>query len=130
VDNAWEQKKPEASLPWRAVQGKILENGGESHLPKRSEGAHVVLGALIRFKVQLLSVTYMIFQSRTSLYRREQNSSRVNNMACSQFVSKRLIPLTSLRITLLFSTPVSPKLKCPLAYQSKNVPFVGDILIG
>lgn len=25
---------------------------------------------------------------------------------------------------------VSPKLKCPLAYQSKNVPFVGDILIG
>jgi len=31
VDNAWEQKKLEASLPWRAVQGKILENGGESH---------------------------------------------------------------------------------------------------
>ena len=106
MDNVWEQNKPEASLPWRAVQGKMLAVGAaESHLPKRSEGVHVVLGALIRFKVQLLSVTYMIFQSRTSLYRREQNSSRVNNMACSQFVSKRPIPLTSLRVTLLFSTP-------------------------
>ena len=106
MDSAWEQEKLEASLPWRAVQAKIPAVGAaESHLPKRSEGAHVVLGALIRFKVQLLSVTYMIFQSRTSLYRGQQNSSRVNNMACSQFVSKRPIPLTSLRITLLFSTP-------------------------
>jgi hypothetical protein len=32
VDSAWEQKKLEASLSWRTVQGKMLENGGESHL--------------------------------------------------------------------------------------------------
>jgi len=45
VDNAWEQRKLEASLPWRAVQGKMLAVGAaESHLPKRSEGVHVVLG--------------------------------------------------------------------------------------
>jgi hypothetical protein len=44
VDSAWEQKKLEASLPRRAVQGKILENGDESHLPKRSEGVHALLG--------------------------------------------------------------------------------------
>ena len=25
VDSAWEQKKLEASLPWRAVQGKMLD---------------------------------------------------------------------------------------------------------
>jgi len=45
VDNAWEQRKLEASLPWRAVQGIILAVGGdESHLPKRSEGVHAMLG--------------------------------------------------------------------------------------
>jgi hypothetical protein len=45
VDSAWEQKKLEASLPWRAVQGKMLAVGGdESHLPKRSEGVHAMLG--------------------------------------------------------------------------------------
>jgi len=44
VYNVWEQKKPEASLPWRAVQGKMLENAAESHLPKRSEGVHALLG--------------------------------------------------------------------------------------
>jgi len=44
VDSAWEQRKLEASLPWRAVQGKMLENGDESHLPKRSEGVHALLG--------------------------------------------------------------------------------------
>jgi hypothetical protein len=33
VDSAWEQKKLDASLFWRTVQGKMLENGDESHLP-------------------------------------------------------------------------------------------------
>lgn len=34
-----DEKKLEASLTWRARLGKMLENGGESHLPKRSEGS-------------------------------------------------------------------------------------------
>jgi hypothetical protein len=36
VDSAWEQEKLEAR--------KILKNGAESHLPKRSEGVHALLG--------------------------------------------------------------------------------------
>ena len=39
VDNAWEQEKLEAR--------KILENGDESHLPKRSEGVRALLGFVI-----------------------------------------------------------------------------------
>jgi hypothetical protein len=38
VDNVWEQKKLEATLR------EMLKNGDESHLPKRSEGVHAVLG--------------------------------------------------------------------------------------
>jgi len=30
VDSAWEQEKLEASLSWRTVQGKMLENAAES----------------------------------------------------------------------------------------------------
>jgi hypothetical protein len=30
VDNVWEQEKPEASLPWRARPGKMLQNTAES----------------------------------------------------------------------------------------------------
>jgi len=35
VDNAWEQEIPEAR--------KLLENGNESRLPKRTEGVHASL---------------------------------------------------------------------------------------
>ena len=38
VDSAWKQYKLEAR--------KILVNGDESHLPKRSEGVRAVLGVL------------------------------------------------------------------------------------
>jgi hypothetical protein len=38
VDSVWEQKKLEAR--------KMPENGDESHLPKRSEGVHALLGGL------------------------------------------------------------------------------------
>jgi hypothetical protein len=56
VDNAWEQEKLEASLPWRARPGKNAclhlaagtgENGDESHLPKRSEGVHALLARFL-----------------------------------------------------------------------------------
>jgi len=45
VDNAWEQKKLEAR--------KLLENADESHLPKRSEGVHALLGNLTERKTRL-----------------------------------------------------------------------------
>jgi len=43
MDSAWEQKKLEAR--------KILENGGESHLPKHSEGEYALLGVLCYAKL-------------------------------------------------------------------------------
>jgi hypothetical protein len=54
VDKVWDQRKLEASLScWHCapahvanVQGKLLENAADSHLPKRSEGVHAVLGGL------------------------------------------------------------------------------------
>jgi hypothetical protein len=39
VDSAWEQKKPEAR--------KMLEKPHHTHLPKRSEGVHVLLARLL-----------------------------------------------------------------------------------
>ena len=53
VDNAWEQEKLEASLSWRTVQGKMLENRAESH----TSGARFVRrGFVIRF-MQLFYIT-------------------------------------------------------------------------
>jgi hypothetical protein len=39
VDSAWEREKLEAR--------KMLENGGESDLPKRSEGVHALLARFL-----------------------------------------------------------------------------------
>ena len=64
MDNAWEQRKLEASLPWRAVQGKILAvGGGESHLPKRSEGEHALLVVFVVPTIEPVEVNSLIFFS-------------------------------------------------------------------
>ena len=65
----WEQdaKRVEASLSylrvrwherWLTVQGKMLENGDESHLLKRSEGVHALLAC--GFGKQLLLVFHRV----------------------------------------------------------------------